>query len=83
MLEVDQRRLWAAVAWESVMPFNYLALHPDAQWFRALGGCVGCGKPATGTLMGRRNDERGPYCAKCAERAIKAAQKTREKEKTA
>ena len=56
--------------------------HPDAQWFRALGSCCcccGCGKPATGVLMGRRNDDRGPYTAKCAEKAIAAARKAEAK----
>jgi hypothetical protein len=50
--------------------------HPDAQWFQPLGKCCcGCGKPATGTLRGYRNDDRGPYTDKCADRAIKAAHK--------
>jgi hypothetical protein len=50
-------------------------LHPDAQWFEPLGSCVGCNKPATGILRGHRNDNRGPYCRRCAERAIKLAHK--------
>lgn len=48
-------------------------LHPDAQWFEPLGACCGCGKPATGILRGHRNDNRGPYCRRCAEKAIKIA----------
>lgn len=51
------------------------SLHPDAQWFQPLGACCGCGKPATGILKGYRNDDRGPHCQKCADRAIKAAHK--------
>jgi hypothetical protein len=47
----------------------------DAQWFEPLGPCVGCGKPATGIIRGHRNDNRGPACKRCAERAIKAAHK--------
>ena len=41
--------------------------------------CCGCGKLATGVLMGRRNDDRGPYTAKCAEKAIAAARKAEAK----
>jgi hypothetical protein len=49
--------------------------HPYAQWFDALGKCCDCPKPATGILRDHRNDNRGPYCRRCAERAIKAAHK--------
>jgi hypothetical protein len=50
--------------------------HPYAQWFRPLGKCSDCPKPATGELMDHRNDNRGVYCQKCAERAIKTAHKS-------
>lgn len=47
-----------------------------AQWFSPLGGCLGrCGKKATGTLKGYRNQDLGPYCEKCANREIKASHK--------
>lgn len=49
---------------------------PDAQWFQPLGKCLGgCGKDATGTMRGFRNDNRRPYCKRCAEREIKRAHK--------
>jgi hypothetical protein len=51
------------------------SFHPDAQWFEPLGRCNGCDKPATGILRGYRNDNRGVYCQKCADAAIKAAHK--------
>ena len=50
--------------------------HPYAQWFKPLGKCLDCPKPATGVLMDHRNDNRGPYCQRCAERAIKAAHRS-------
>jgi hypothetical protein len=52
-----------------------MALPDDAQWFQSLGPCVGCGKPATGFIMGYRNDKRGPACQRCADKAIKLAHK--------
>ena len=43
------------------------------RWFEALGLCR-CGKPATGTLRGPRNESFGISCAKCAStRLLKAA----------
>lgn len=51
----------------------------DVRWFDALGTCR-CGKPATGKLMGSRNESYGAYCGKCAEKRLKAAQKERERE---
>lgn len=52
--------------------------HPDAQHFEPLGSCCcGCGKPATGTLRGYRNDPRGSYTQSCAETAIKLAHKSK------
>jgi hypothetical protein len=55
------------------------ALEPmtdQAQWFDGLGNCR-CGKPATGVLRGTRNESYGPYCRRCAEKRIKAAEKAR------
>jgi len=49
----------------------------SARWWKALGSCVGCGKPATGELMSDRNDRIGPYCERCANKRLKAAQKAR------
>lgn len=49
------------------------------RWFDALGPCA-CGKPATGTLRGPRNDSYGISCRKCAEKRIEKARKERERE---
>ena len=49
-----------------------------ARWFDALGTCR-CGKKATGTLRGSRNESFGPYCERCAETRIKKAEREREK----
>lgn len=47
--------------------------YPDqVRWFDALGTC-GCGKPATGKLMGPLNVSYGPYCTRCAETRLKKA----------
>lgn len=45
----------------------------DAQWFRSLGSCCSCKRPATGELMGYVNQSLGSYCKKCADKEIKAA----------
>lgn len=51
---------------------------PDpVRWFVALGSCR-CGKSATGTLRGPRNDSYGNSCTACADKRIKAAQKMRD-----
>jgi hypothetical protein len=42
------------------------------RWFSALGTCR-CGKPATGTLMGPRNESYGVSCLKCADVRLKKA----------
>lgn len=48
---------------------------PDpVRWFNALGTCK-CGKPATGTLMGPRNESYGVSCSKCADKRIAARKK--------
>ena len=53
--------------------------HPDqVRWFDAFGPCEGCGKPATGRLMGPRNDNYGAYCLRCADRRLAKAKKERE-----
>lgn len=46
---------------------------PHAQWFDPLGTCRGCGKAATGTIRGTRNQSFGPACERCARAAIKRA----------
>jgi hypothetical protein len=51
----------------------------QVRWFDALGVCA-CGKPATGTLRGPRNESYGVSCSKCAERRLNKALKEREKE---
>lgn len=43
----------------------------DVRWFDALGKCRECPKPATGKLMGSRNDSYGPYCQSCAEKRLR------------
>jgi hypothetical protein len=47
------------------------------RWFEALGSCPRCGKPATGTLQGPRNESCGVSCERCAERRIARAAKER------
>ena len=54
----------------------------DVRWFDEIGRC-GCGKPATGKLMGSRNESYGAYCASCASKRLAAAKKEREREKAA
>ena len=52
-------------------------MYPDqVRWFEALGACH-CGKPATGTLRGPRNDSYGVACQKCALSRIKKAEAAR------
>lgn len=51
----------------------------DVRWFDELGECRECPKPATGKLMGSRNDSYGPYCKKCADKRLARAKKDREK----
>ncbi len=55
--------------------------YPTARWFRGLGPCVSCGKPATGHLMSLWNDRIGTFCTRCGEReasaALKAIEETR------
>jgi translation initiation factor 2 beta subunit (eIF-2beta)/eIF-5 len=55
----------------------------DVRWFDALGKCRECPKPATGKLMGSRNDSYGPYCQKCADKRLMRAMAERQKEKAA
>lgn len=50
----------------------------QAQWFEGLGNCR-CGKLATGVLRGTRNESYGPYCRRCADKRIKAAERERQK----
>jgi len=55
--------------------------YPDqVQWFDPLGACFNCGKPATGTLRGPRNESYGHACLQCAERRLNVAWKAREAE---
>lgn len=54
--------------------FNPATTQPDqVRWFQSLGDCR-CGKPATGTLMGPRNESYGVSCRPCAERRLKRAE---------
>jgi hypothetical protein len=46
-----------------------------ARWLDRIGKCVGCRKQAAGYLRDHRNDNLGPYCMRCADRAIKKAEK--------
>lgn len=50
----------------------------EVRWFETLGTCP-CGKPATGTLRGPRNDSYGRTCTKCGDKAVKDATAAREK----
>jgi len=56
--------------------------YPTARWFRGLGPCASCGKPATGDLMSFRNDRIGSFCQRCADRALKAVDAAQKKEAT-
>lgn len=51
----------------------------QVRWFEALGQCP-CGKPATGTLRGPRNESYGTWCRRCAEARIKRAERERARE---
>lgn len=53
-----------------------MSVNTEAQWFRGLGSCR-CGKPATGELMGTRNQSLGAFCRPCATRKIASAAKLR------
>jgi hypothetical protein len=50
----------------------------EVRWFENLGTCR-CGKPATGTLRGPRNESYGTSCEKCAIARIKKAERERAK----
>jgi hypothetical protein len=47
-----------------------------ARWLDTFGYCVDCRKKPDGYLRDHRNDSLGPYCFRCADRAIKRADKT-------
>ena len=47
------------------------------RWFDEFGNCTVCGKPATGTLRGIRNESFGRYCTKCAVTRLQRADKER------
>jgi hypothetical protein len=50
---------------------------PDqVRWFEPLGQCE-CGKPATGTLRGVKNESYGYSCLKCANKRLKRAERDR------
>lgn len=49
----------------------------SAQWFDSLGACCGCGKAATGKLMGTHNQSLGSHCKRCADKRIAKARKER------
>jgi len=46
------------------------------RWFETLGGCV-CGKAATGTLRGPRNESYGNRCTKCGKARVRKADRER------
>lgn len=48
-----------------------MSLPTNARWLDHFGKCCVCRtKKADGTLMSDRNDKLGPYCERCAKRAI-------------
>ena len=50
---------------------------PDTvRWFETLGHCV-CGRAATGTLRGPRNESYGHRCAKCGDTRVRKAERER------
>jgi hypothetical protein len=49
------------------------------RWFDIFGTC-GCGKPATGTMRGPRNESYGRACMRCGEARVKRALKEQEAE---
>jgi len=51
----------------------------QVRWFEGLGRCA-CGRAATGTLRGPRNESYGVSCAQCATRRIRKAEKERQQE---
>ena len=58
--------------------FNPATDYPDQpRWFDALGTCR-CGKPATGKLMGPRNESYGASCKPCADKRLARAKQERE-----
>lgn len=52
---------------------------PNLRWFeKTQTKCAqGCGRVATGILRGSRNESYGPHCVSCAEKRLKASEKTR------
>jgi hypothetical protein len=56
--------------------------YPIARWFRELGRCTTCPKAAVGELMSFRNDVIGRFCARCADREVRAVERYQAKEKT-
>lgn len=42
-----------------------------AKWFRRLGECQSCQRPATGHLMSNTNAEIGRFCTPCADKRLK------------
>lgn len=47
-----------------------LGFPTNARWLDPYGSCVRCRKAAAGILMSDRNDRLGPYCTRCAAKAI-------------
>jgi hypothetical protein len=59
--------------------FNPATNYPDqVRWFDPLGPCGWCMKPATGKLMGPRNESYGAFCGPCAEKRLARARQERE-----
>jgi hypothetical protein len=52
----------------------------QVRWFDPLGRCMGCGKAATGTLRGPRNESYGNTCARCGEARVRRAGRERARE---
>lgn len=50
----------------------------QVRWFEQLGTCK-CGKPATGTLRGPRNESYGHACNRCGNARVRAADLARDK----
>jgi hypothetical protein len=62
----------------AIKDFNPATDYPDqVRWFDALGACR-CGKPATGKLMGPRNESYGTSCGMCASKRLARAMAERE-----
>jgi len=55
---------------------DHLSAPDPVRWFEAIGRCV-CGKLATGTLRGPRNESYGIACFKCGQARVEKAERER------